>query len=104
MNESTITVKIVISLKLITWEFSELFISSHHIIYKNENYRGVIDVWENVNEERKLYDLVKLTWELDNISLIHEPATFIFNVRGRGAVEKPGDSLKADTFVNDFDG
>ena len=48
--------------------------------------------------------MAKLTSEHDMVSLIHEAATYIFNLRGRGAVENPGDSLKADTCVNDFDG
>jgi hypothetical protein len=67
-------VEIVISLNLMTGEISVLFISSHHIIYKSENYRWVVDVWENVIEERELSDLVRLTSEIDKVSLIHEAA------------------------------
>jgi hypothetical protein len=57
-----------------TGEIFVLFISSHHIIYKSENYCGVVDVWENVIEERELSDLVRLTSEIDKVSLIHEAA------------------------------
>jgi hypothetical protein len=58
-------VKIVISLNLMTGEISVLFISFNHIFHKSENYCGIVEVWENVNEERKLSDLVRLPSEID---------------------------------------
>ncbi len=66
--------KIVISLNLMTGEISVFFISSNHIFHKSENNRGVVEVWENVNEESKLADLVRLPSEIDKVSLIHEAA------------------------------
>ena len=57
-----------------TGEISGLFIISHNIIYKGENYCGVIDVWEKVNEEGESSDLVRLPSEIDKVSLKHEAA------------------------------
>jgi hypothetical protein len=75
----------------------EFFICSHHIFHKSENYCGVVDVWEKVNERHELSDLVRLTRKFDKVSLIAEAPAWkcdclILNFENRGVLRVLGNA------------